>query len=248
MEIIPSELHYQIAKYLPLVIDLENFCTSSKLFLWLLEDENFIEDWLKLNLPQHLDDYEEMSNEGGSNDEVNLSSTKIIKKLINREELVFSYGVERLCRLAGRDSSINSYRYYIRTVGWTFNAFENFIDGLIDQNFNLSNSVKAQQILDYILYGDNIDEFLGYSYSSVEVKKRIKIKMKLHKYVVKHNHLETGNPFPIFEEKDMFYQDFDFIEYLATFDILLDPNQLGYIFRQSFMTRFEEIKFIHRIF
>ena len=83
-------------------------------------------------------------------------------------------------------------------VGWTEEAFNNFIDGLIDQNFTKPNSLKAQQILNYILHEDNIKEFY-YTLSSgvlIEIKDEIRTKIKLHEFAVKYVNLSIGDLLP----------------------------------------------------
>ena len=237
------ELHQQIAKYLPLDA-LENFCLTTKSLLWIQEDENFITYWLEFNLPEHLADYIEVA------EERQIKPLKLIKNLISREESIFSYGVERLCRLAGRDNSTNSYKYYIRTLGWTFNAFRNFIDGLIDQNYNQPNSNKAKEILNYILYEDNIIKFVdinlkctlnGNEISTVtdlifSIKREITLKIKLHEFVIEVNKLAgKDEELPIFQESEgcIAYGHFNFLKYLANFDLILTLDQVKHVFRVS---------------
>ena len=243
-----SDLQEKIIFNLSLM-ELNQYCRVNKFILDFTLNPDLMERYVKVNYAGFYEDYIKLSSENTLH-----SSIKTIKQLTS----IFDYSLERLCRLAGRNSNLALYLFYIKSLGWNLEAFNNFIDGLIDQNYNKVNSSKAQEILNYILTKNNIEKFVLKGDNYGQIRREIKIKIQLHKYVVLvhelfENEVNTNEQYineqyinethvlpsselilPKMDQKyinsRVTYSDFNFLTYLASFGIVLTLEQVKYVF------------------
>ena len=195
-----SDLQQNIALNLDLE-GLQSYCKANPLFSGTCRDKNFLERWFKHHYPTFFDDYIRIADAHPE-----LSGFQIVNMVINTVVKIFSFGPDRLSREAGRKADSNLFKYYMATYGWSLTAFENFYLGLIESNKELapssaatsaatSGASAATELLNYILTGDNIGEFILDSTKLPtfdKMRTEIRFYMELNYYALASKSLPKG--------------------------------------------------------